>query len=154
MKEDGGGSGGGGGGTGGEEGHCRCWGEGGCRRRRIAVQRRWTTGPIAGDLGIAARRARRLVANGQSEDDDPGGEIFALWGQSTLLTAVRGGETPAQRTMTTMTRKRTSASSPTEAAAMTAIARCSTAGGVATTRGGPGDDDGDVEAPAVRVTDC
>ena len=28
-----------------------------------------------------------------------------------------------------------------------------TAGGAATTTGGPGDDDGDVEAPAVRVTD-
>ena len=58
--------------------------------RRLAVQRRWTTGPIAGDLGIAARRARRLVANGQSEDD-------ARWGQSTLSTAVRGGESPARR---------------------------------------------------------
>jgi len=39
------------------------------------------------------------------------------------------------------------------AAAMTAIARCSTAGSIATTMGGSGDDDGDVEAPAVRVTD-
>ena len=53
---------------------------------------------------------------------------------------------------TTMTRKRT-ASSPTAAAATTAIARCSTAGCVATATGGTGDDDGDVEAPAVRVTD-
>mgnify|MGYP006155532323 CR=1 FL=1 len=60
------------------------------QRRRLAVQRRWTTGPIAGDLGIAARRARRLVANGQSEDD-------ARWGQPTLSTAVRGGESPARR---------------------------------------------------------
>jgi hypothetical protein len=59
-------------------------------------------------------------------------------------------------TTRTMTRKRTSASSPTAAAAAatTAIARCPTAGGVATTTGGPGDEDGDVEAPAVRVTDC
>jgi hypothetical protein len=56
------------------------------------------------------------------------------------------------RIMTTMTRKRTSALSPTAAAAAaTAIARCFTAGGVAMTTGGPGDDDGDVEAPAVRV---
>jgi hypothetical protein len=36
---------------------------------------------------------------------------------------------------------------------MTAIARCSTAGGVATMTERPGDDDSDVEAPAVRVTD-
>ena len=51
------------------------------------------------------------------------------------------------RIMTTMTRKRTSALSPTAAAAAaTAIARCFTAGGVAMTTGGPGDDDGDVEA--------
>jgi hypothetical protein len=94
-------------------------------------------------------RARRLVANGQSEDD-------ARWGQSTLSTAVRGGGI-AGTTRTTMTRKRTSVSSPTAAAAAaaatTAIARCSTAGGVATAMGGTGDDDGDVEAPAVRVTD-
>jgi hypothetical protein len=53
-----------------------------------------------------------------------------------------------------MTCKRTSASSPTAAVATTAIARCPTAGGVATTTGGPGDDDGDVEALAVRVKDC
>jgi hypothetical protein len=56
-----------------------------------------------------------------------------------------------------MTRKRTSASSPTAAAAAaatTAIARCPTAGGVATMTGGPGGDDGDVEALAVRVKDC
>jgi hypothetical protein len=31
------------------------------------------------------------------------------------------------------------------------VARCSTAGGVATTTGGPSNDDGDVEAPAVRI---
>ncbi len=55
-----------------------------------------------------------------------------------------------------MTRKRTSVSSPTVAAAAavtTAIARCSTAGGIATATGGTGDDDGYVEAPAVGVTD-
>jgi hypothetical protein len=54
-----------------------------------------------------------------------------------------------------MRRKRTSALSPTAAAvaATTAIARCSTAGGIATTTGGPSDHDGDIEAPAVRVTD-
>ncbi len=88
----------------------------------------------------------------------PEGEIVALWGQWTLSTAVRGGGiTGTMRTMTTMTCKRTSASSPTAAAvaaATTAIARCSTAGGVAMTTRGTGDDDGDVEAPAVRVTDC
>jgi hypothetical protein len=51
--------------------------------------------------------------------------------------------------MTTMTRKRTSASSPTAAeAATTAIARCPTTGGVATTTGESGNDNGDVEAPA------
>ena len=61
----------------------------------------------------------------------------------------------AGTTRTRMTRKRTPASSPTAAAAAatTAIARCSTVGGIATTMGGPGDDDGDVEALAVRVTD-
>jgi hypothetical protein len=58
----------------------------------------------------------------------------------------------AGTTRTRMTRKQTLASPPT-AATTTAIARCSTAGGIATTTGGPGDDDGDVEAPAVRVTD-
>ena len=87
----------------------------------------------------------------------PGGEIVALWGQSTLLTAVRGGGiTGMMRTMTTMMRKQTLASSPTAAAVAvtTGIARCSTAGGVATMTGGPGDNDGDVEALAVRVTDC
>ena len=61
-----------------------------------------------------------------------------------------------------MMRKRTLAAAPmaavapsatAAAAAMTAIARCSTAGSIATTMGGPGDDDGDVEVPAVRVTD-
>jgi hypothetical protein len=40
------------------------------------------------------------------------------------------------------------------AAATTAITRCPTTGGVATTTRGPGDNDGDVEAPVVRVTDC
>ncbi len=87
----------------------------------------------------------------------PGGEIVARWGQSML--PVRGGEIAGKtRTMTTMTHKRTSASSTTVAAAagaaMTAIAHCPTAGGVVMTTGGPGDEDGDVEAPAVRVTDC
>ena len=61
-----------------------------------------------------------------------------------------------------MTRKRTSASSPMSAlsptsaavAATMAITRCPTAGSIATTTGGPRDNDGDVEAPAVRVTDC
>jgi Ni,Fe-hydrogenase I small subunit len=58
--------------------------------------------------------------------------------------------------MTTMTRKRTSASSHTAAAAAaaTAIARCPTAGGITKTTEGPGDDDGDVEVRAVRVKDC
>jgi Ni,Fe-hydrogenase I small subunit len=61
----------------------------------------------------------------------------------------------AGTTRTRMTRKRTLASSPTAAAAAatTAIAHCSTAGGVATMTRGPGNDNGDVEAPAVRVTD-
>jgi hypothetical protein len=61
----------------------------------------------------------------------------------------------AGTTRTRMTRKQTPASSPTAAAAAatTAIARCSTAGGVATPTGGPGDDNSDIEAPAVRVTD-
>jgi hypothetical protein len=66
-----------------------------------------------------------------------------------------GGEIAGtMRTMMTMTRKQTSASSPTAAAATTAIAHCPTAGGVATTTGGPGDDNGEVEVPAVRVMDC
>ena len=65
------------------------------------------------------------------------GAVNALdWGEG-------GGIAGTMRT--TMTRKRT--------AATTAIAHCSTAGGIAMTTGGPGDDDGDVEALAVRVTD-
>jgi hypothetical protein len=38
--------------------------------------------------------------------------------------------------------------------AQTNVGVVTTAGGVSTTTGGPGDDDSDVEAPAVRVTDC
>jgi hypothetical protein len=73
------------------------------------------------------------------------GAVDALdWGEG-------GGIAGTMRT--TMTSKQTSAAAPTAAAAATtAIAHCSTAGGVATTTGGPGDNDGDVEAPAVRVT--
>ena len=72
----------------------------------------------------------------------PGGEIVAQWGQSTLSTAVRGGESPNDE-------------DDDDDDAQTNVGVVPTAGGVATTTGGPGDDDGDVEAPAVRVvTDC
>ena len=154
-------------------------GRGGRRRRRISVQQRWTKGPIAGDIGIAARRARRLVANSQSEDDDPrGGDRRAMGAVDALDCSERGRIAVMTRTMTTMTRKQTSASSPT--AATTAIARClsprsrgsqgraashtervrttpergRSAGGIATMTGGSGDDNGDVEVPAVRATGC
>jgi hypothetical protein len=81
--------------------------------------------------GIVARQARRLVANGQSEDDDPrGGDRLAM-GAVVALDCGEGGGI----------------------AGTTAIACCLTAGGVATTMEGPGDDDGDVKALAVRVKD-
>ena len=67
------------------------------RRRRLAVQRRWTTVPIAGDLGIATRRARRLVANGQSEDNDPRGGDRRAMGAVDALDCGEGGESPARR---------------------------------------------------------
>jgi hypothetical protein len=82
--------------------------------------------------GIAARQARRLVANGQSEDDDPRGGDRRAMGAVNALNCGEGGGI----------------------AGTTAIARCLTAGGVATTTEGPGDDDGEVKALAVRVTDC
>jgi hypothetical protein len=85
----------------------------------------------------------------------PGGGYRRAMGAVDALDCGEGGGI-AGTTRTTMTRKRTSVSSPTAAAAAaatTAIARCSTAGSVATATGGTGDDDGDVEAPAVRVTD-
>ncbi len=56
------------------------------------MQRRWTTGPIVGDLGIAARRARGVFANGQSEDDDPrGGDRHAM-GAVDALDCGEGGD--------------------------------------------------------------
>jgi hypothetical protein len=82
--------------------------------------------------GIAARQTRRLVANGQSEDDDPRGGDRRAMGAVNALNCGEGGGI----------------------AGTTAIACCLTAGGVATTAEGPGDDDGEVEALAVRVTDC
>ena len=84
-----------------------------------------------------------------------GGDHRAMGAVDALDCGEGGGI--AGTTRMTMTRKQTSASSPmaaaAAAAATTAIARCSTASGIATTTRGPSDDDGDVEAPAVRVTD-
>jgi hypothetical protein len=61
-------------------------------------------GLIAGDLGIAARRARRLFANGQSEDDDPWGGDRRAMGAVDALECGEGGGI-AGTTRTTMTRK-------------------------------------------------
>jgi hypothetical protein len=45
---------------------------------------------------IVARRVRRLVANGQSKDNDPWGVIVARRGRSTPSIAAMGGGLPAR----------------------------------------------------------
>ncbi len=77
-----------------------------------------------GDLGIAARQARRLVADGQSEDDNPLGAVHRATGTVDALDCgegrgIAGATTAMMRTMTT-THKRALA------AATTMIARCPT----------------------------
>jgi len=86
------------------------------------MQRRQTTSPIAGDLGKAARRARCLVADGQSKDDNPLGADRHATGTVDALDCGEGkgiaGTTTAMMTTMTTTRKQALA------AARTAIARC------------------------------
>jgi hypothetical protein len=139
-------------------------------------------GPIAGDLGIEARRgeARRGRRTSSSPTADPrtpfpGGAIVAQRGRSTPSTAVTGGGSPArqrgrrQRRVNERPRRRRrrwrsrvvprsrGGGSRGRAAChatrvWTTPQRGRTSGGVAMTTGGPGDND--VEAPAARATDC
>jgi hypothetical protein len=76
------------------------------------------TSPIAGNLGIVARRARRrLVANGQSEDDDPLGADHCATGRVDALYCGEGrgiaGVTAAMMMTMTTTRKRALAAATT-----------------------------------------
>ncbi len=82
--------------------------------------------------GIAARQARCLVANGQSKDDNPRGGDRRAVGAVVALDCGEGGGI----------------------AGTTAIVCCLTAGGIVTMTEGPGDNDGDIKALAVRVKHC
>ncbi len=116
-----------------------------CCQRWIAAQRRRMTGPIEGDLGIAARQGQwtsTTIPGGAVDSLDCGnGRVFA---SATMIMRhplpnrrrMRGQATScAVRVQTTPQRERT-------------------ASGIATTTGGPGIGDINVEALAVRATHC
>ena len=117
-----------------------------CRRQRWIAARRWRmTGPIEGDLGIAARQGQRTltaIPRGAVDSLDCGdGRVFAgamtilrhplpnrwrMWGRAMSCAA---------RVWTTPQRERT-------------------AGSIATTMGGPGNGDINIKVLAVRATHC
>ena len=114
-------------------------------QRWIAAQRWRMTGPIEGDLGIAARRGQwtlTTIPGGAVNSLDCGdGRVFAgttriVCHPSPNRWRMRGRATScAARVWMTPQRERT-------------------AGGIATTTGGPGNGDIDVKALVVRATHC
>ncbi len=103
------------------------------------------TGPIEGDLGIAARRGQRTsttIPGGAVDSlDCSDGRVFAD------ATTIMHHPLPNRR------RKRGRATS-CAARVRTTLQKERTTGGIATTMGGPGNGDINVKAMAVKATHC
>jgi hypothetical protein len=103
------------------------------------------TGPIEGDLGIAARQGQRtsmMIPRGAvNSPDGSDGRVFAG-----VMTIVRH-PLPNRRRMQ-------GRATSCVARVRTTPQRERTAGGIATTTGGPGNGNIDVEVLAVRATHC
>jgi len=103
------------------------------------------TGPIEGDLGIVAKRGQRTSTTipGVAVDSLDCGDGWVFAGATTIVR-----HPPPNR------RRMRGRATSCAARVRTTPQREMTAGGIATTTGGPGNDDINVEALAVRATHC